>query len=221
MYQPHPSKRLNEIDEQFVHLCRLLLQNQIDYDIVDERAIWEAKVERGRFRIAGETYKALIVPSTDAIRLPTLKKIGELKRRGVLVVAIGEIPKFAASRKEDSEQVRKLARQIFTDNAWVPAADGKLIHRLRDAGCGVLIEPQNQNLWVARFRRGKSTLCFVVNTSTETVSATVYLPNWKRASIWMPDSGEIQPAQAENEGAILKVKIDVPALDSIFIVEDA
>jgi len=119
--------------------------------------------------------------------------------------------------------VRKLARQIFTDNAWVPAADGKLIHRLRDAGCGVPIEPQNQDLWVARFRRGKLTLCFVVNTSTETVSATVYLPNWnwKRASIWLPDSGEIQPAQAENEGAILKVKIDVPALDSIFIVEDA
>jgi len=65
------------------------------------------------------------------------------------------------------------------------------------------------------------TLCFVVNTSAEPVSATVYLPNWKKASIWFPDSGEIQPSQAENEGTILKVKVDVPALDSIFIVEDA
>jgi len=219
MYQPHPSKSLNEIDEQFLHLYRLLLQNQIDYDIVDERAIWEAKVEQGRFKIAGETYRALIVPSTDAIRLPTLKKIAELKRQGVLVVAIGEIPKFAASRNEDSKQVKKLARQIFVGNAWVPDADSRLIQRLRDVGCGVLIEPQNQDLWVARFRRGNLMLCFVVNTSAEPVSVTILLPNWKKASIWLPDSGEIHPAQAESDGAVLKVKISVPAFDSLFIVQ--
>jgi hypothetical protein len=219
MYQPHPSKRLNEIDEQFVHLCRLLLQNQIDYDIVDERAIWEAKVEQGWFKIAGETYKALIVPSTDAIRLPTLKKIAELKRRGVLVVAVGEIPKFAASRNEDNKQVEKLAKQIFGDDARVPAADSRLVQKLRSAGCGVLIEPQNQDLWVARFRRGNLMLCFVVNTSAEPVSVTVLLPNWKRVSIWLPDSGEIQPAQVEREGAVLKVKISVPAFDSLFVVQ--
>ncbi len=220
MYQPHPSKRMNEIDEQFVNLCRLLLQNQIDYDIVDERAIWEAKVEQGRFRIAGETYKALIVPSTDAIRLPTLKKIAELKRRGVLVIAIGEIPKFAASRNEDSRQVEKLAKQILGNDALVPIADSRLVQRLRSAGCGVLTEPQNQDLWVARFRRGKLMLCFVVNTSTEPVSVTILLPNWKRASIWLPDSGEIHPAQAESDGAVLKVKISVPAFDSLFIVQE-
>jgi hypothetical protein len=219
MYQPHPNKRLNEIDEQFVHLCRLLLQNQIDYDIVDERAVLEAKVEQGRFRIAGETYKALVVPSTDAIRLPTLKKIAELKRRGVLVVAVGEIPKFAASRSEDSEQVGELAKQIFSGDAWVSAADNKLVQRLRDAGCGILIEPQNRDLWVARFQRGSLSLCFVVNTSTEPVSATVYLPNWKKASIWLPDSGEIQPARAKSGGTILKVEIVVPALEGVFIVE--
>jgi len=219
MYQPHPSKRLNEIDEQFLRLCRLLLQNQIDYDIVDERAIWEAKVEQGRFKIAGETYRALIVPSTDAIRLLTLKKIAELKRQGVLVVAVGEIPKFAASRNEDSGQVEKLAKQIFGNDAWFPASDSRLIQKLRSAGCGVLIEPQNQDLWVARFRRGNLILCFVVNTSSETVSVTVLLPNGRGASIWLPDSGEIQPAQVEREGAVLKVKISVPAFDSLFIVQ--
>ncbi len=33
MYQPHPSRRLNEIDDGFVNLCRWLLQHQIDFDI--------------------------------------------------------------------------------------------------------------------------------------------------------------------------------------------
>ncbi|WKU17660.1 hypothetical protein Q2T83_07525 [Fervidibacter sacchari] len=62
-------------------------------------------------------------------------------------------------------------------------------------------------------------LCFVVNTSAEPVSVTILLPNWKKASIWLPDSGEIHPAQAESDGAVLKVKISVPAFDSLFIVQ--
>jgi hypothetical protein len=218
MYQPHPNKGLNEIDDQFVQLCRLLLRNQIDYDIVDERAIWEAKVERGRFRIAKETYKALIVPTTDAIHLSTLRKIEGMKRKGILVIAIGKIPEFAASRNEDNEQVRELAKRIFSGESWLPAADEKLIQRLRDRNCGVAIAPQNPDLWVARYQRNDLKICFLVNTTTEPIPATVYLPDWHQASLWFPDSGEIQPEKASREGKGLKVQVTVPALDSLFIV---
>ncbi len=219
MYQPHPSKRLNEIDDHFAHLCRLLLQHQIDYDIVDERAIQEAKVERGRFRIAKETYKVLIVPTTDAIRLATLKKIAELKRQGVLVIAIGETPKFAASRSEDNEQVRKLSSQVFSGESWLPSADERLIQKLREFGCGVLVEPQNPDLWIARYRRNGLQICFLVNASTEPISVTVHLPGWKQASLLLPDSGEIKPARAKMERGALKVSVTVPPLDSLFIAD--
>ncbi len=218
MYQPHPSKRLNEIDDQFAHLCRLLLQNQIDYDIVDERAIVEAKIERGRFRIAKETYKALIVPTTDAIHLPTLRKIAEMKRQGVLVIAIGKTPEFAASRNEDNERVRKLAQRIFTGESWLPVADGRLIQRLKERNCGITVEPQNPDLWVARYQRDKLQICFIVNTTTEPITATVNLPNWQQASLWFPDNGEIQPAKAKREKSVLEVTVTIPSLDSVFVL---
>ncbi len=218
MYQPNPSKRLNEIDDQFVQLCRLLLQNQIDYDIVDEKAICEAKVELGRFRVAKESYKALIVPTTDAIHLSTLRKIEEMKRRGLLVIAIGKIPEFAASRNEDNATVRELAKRIFSGESWLPSADEKLIQKLLTGGCGIVIEPQNPDLWIARYQRNNLQICFLVNTTTEPISTTVHLPNWQQASLWFPDNGAIQPAKAMREGKGLKVTVTVPALDSLFIV---
>lgn len=219
MYQPHPNARLNEIDEQFASLCRLLLQNQIDFDIVDERAIWDAKVGQGRFKIARESYKALIVPTTDAIRLQTLRKIAQLKRRGILIIAVGATPKYAATRNEDNQQVAKLAKQVFEGDAFIPSADERLIQRLRAVRCGVFVEPKNQDLWVARFQHHNRQICFLVNTSIEPISAIVHLPGWKRASVWLPESGEIQPAQGKHEANVLKVKVTIPSLESLFIVD--
>jgi len=218
MYQQHPSERLREIDDQFVQLCRSLLQHQIDYDIVDERAIASAKVERGRFRIAKEVYKALLVPTTDAMHLSTLEKIAEMKRQGVLVIAIGKTPEFAASRNEDNERVRKLARQIFNGGSWLPEVGAALVQKLRDRNCGVKVEPENPDLWVARYRRGELQICFLVNTTTQPISVTVRLPGWNKASVWVPESGEILPADSATEQGTLKVRLTVPELDSLFVV---
>ncbi|MDW8322439.1 MAG: glycosyl hydrolase, partial [Armatimonadota bacterium] len=74
MYQPHPSRRLNEIDAGFVNLCRWLLQHQMDFDILDEAAIQKAQIGRRQFRVAKERYRALVIPTTDAIHVATLQQ---------------------------------------------------------------------------------------------------------------------------------------------------
>lgn len=218
MYQPHPSKRLNEIDDLFAHLCRLLLQHQIDYDIVDEIAVQTASIGQGEFRVANESYRALIVPSTDAIHLSTLRKVAEMKAKGVAIVAVGETPKFAASKKESNEELRKLVEKTFKGDSWVEAANERLVRRLKRVGCGVTVEPHDPDLWVARFRRGGKRICFLVNTSTNQKTVTVNLPRWRRAQIWLPDNGEIKPATTEKTDRALKVTVTLPSLDSVFVV---
>lgn len=220
MYQPHPSKRLNEIDDLFAHLCRLLLQHQIDYDIVDEIAVQTASIGQGEFRVANESYRALIVPSTDAIHLSTLRKVAEMKAKGVAIVAVGETPKFAASKKESNEELRKLVEKTFKGDSWVEAANERLVQRLKRVGCGVTVEPHDPDLWVARLRRGGKRICFLVNTSTNQKTVTVNLPRWRRAQIWFPDNGEIKPATTEKTDRALKVTVTLPSLDSVFVVGD-
>ncbi len=220
MYQPHPNQRLNEIDDQFAHLCRLLLQHQLDFDIVDEQGLQEAKVTNSGFQIAAERYKALIVPTTDAIHLSTLQKIAELQRKGVLVLAIGKTPQHAASRNEDSELVRQLAANLFRDESWLPVADQRLVQRLRQAGCGVLVEPSLPDLLVARYQRVGRPIYFLVNISTQPITVTLSLPGWQRATLWVPENGSSQPLQGRREGNALLVPLSVPALDSLFVVSE-
>ncbi len=220
MYQPHPNQRLNEIDNQFAHLCRLLLQHQIDFDIVDEQGLQSAQVQEGSFRIANERYKALIVPTTDAVRTATLRKIAELKRNGILVIAIGKTPQFAASRNEGNETVRQLSAALFRDESWLPVADQQLIERLRQANCGVLTEPSSPDLWVARYRRDGQQICFLVNIALQPITVTVRLPQWKRATIWLPDDGTVRAAEGVRVGDTLQVTVTVPALDGLFLVGD-
>lgn len=135
-----------------------------------------------------------------------------------MVIAVGKTPEFAASRNEDNERVQKLAQRIFTGELWLPVADGRLIQRLKERSCGITVEPQNPDLWVARYQRDKLQICFIVNTTTEPITATVNLPNWQQASLWFPDNGEIQLAKAVHGGKGLKATVTVSALDSVFIL---
>lgn len=53
MYELHPSAAVRFIDDGFANLCRDLLRNQIDYDIIDERSLVNARIEGGKLVIGG------------------------------------------------------------------------------------------------------------------------------------------------------------------------
>jgi hypothetical protein len=192
-YQPHPNKRLREIDEQFVRLCRCLLQHQIDFDIVDESAIQHAKMERGRFFIAKERYRVLIIPDTDAVHLATLQSIAVMLEKGITVLAVGKLPRFAASRNENNRKVETLSAQLFRDNRLLPHADDRFIQALHRAGCNeISVEPSNPNLWVAHYLRGNRHIYFAVNVSARPIQCTLTLPKHKDVALWLPETGEIK-----------------------------
>lgn len=218
MYQPHPSKRIAEIDDGFVNLCRFLLQNQIDFDIVDETAIQNAKVERGGFHVAKERYKALIVPTTDAVHIETLRRIAEMQKQGIIVVAIGETPKFAASRNESDDEVRTLSSQLFRDERWLPKADEKLVQKLRDAGFGIIVEHPNPDLWVAHYLRDGRHVYFAINVSAQPIQCILRLPKYQSVTLWLPDTGEVKETDAKTENRNTIVSLTVPSFDGVFVV---
>jgi len=206
MYQPHPNRRLNESDDGFVNLCRWLLQHQIDFDIVDETAVQEAQIGRRQFRVAKERYKALVIPSTDAIHVATLQRALKMAQNGVPVVLVGEQPRYAASRNESDEQVHQLV-QSLSRRAQSLSADDKMIAFLRQAGCGMQIEPASPEIWVARYRRDGDYLYCLLNLSPQDRRCTLNLPDAvRRASLWLPETGEVRATDVEH------VALELPAL---------
>jgi hypothetical protein len=211
MYDPHPSRRLNEIDDGFVNLCRWLLQHQIDFDIVDEPAVQKAQIGRGQFLIAKERYRALIIPSTDAVHIATLQQVAKMARNGVAVFLTGDPPQYAASRRESDEQVRELTRALSRRPGVHSATDEKLIQALQQAGCGVLIEPSISEIWTARYRRGGETVYFLINLSLEDRQCRLRLAERGRISLWDPETGKV--AQADSS----RTELRIPALGGVFV----
>lgn len=212
MYQPHPSRRLNEIDDGFVNLCRWLLQHQIDFDIVDEAAVQKAQIGRKQFRVAKERYKALVIPSTDAIHIATLQQVLKMAQNGVTVVLVGEQPRYAASRNESDEQVRQLVQALRRRAQSVATTDDRMAAALRQAGCGVQIEPALPEIWVARYRRGKGSLYCLLNLSQKDRKCTLKIPDAVRsASLRLPETGEVQDA---GDG---KAPVELPALGCVIV----
>jgi hypothetical protein len=207
MYQPHPNRRLNEIDDGFVNLCRWLLQHQIDFDVVDEAAIQKARIGGREFRVAKERYKALVVPSTDAIHVATLQQVLRMAQNGVTVVLVGEPPRYAASHNESDERIHQLMRSLSRHAHAVSTADDRMVGILRQAGCGVQIEPASPDIWVARYRRGGDYLYCLLHLSLHNKRCTLNLPNAVRcASLWSPEKGEVRATGAG------MVTLELPAL---------
>ncbi len=212
MYQPHPSRRLNEIDDGFVQLCRRLLQSHIDYDIVDEPAVQQARVEQGALRIGKERYRVLVVPSTDALHVATLRAVENLKRKGVRVLFVGLAPRYSASRRESDAEVQRRMEQFLRSPDGHAPTDEAAIRLLKEARYAIALEPDVPQVWAARYRRDESLLIFLVNLSLSDQEVTVRMPSGYRASqLWLPETGAIRQVQGD------AVKVRLERLESAFV----
>ncbi len=212
MYQPHPSRRLNEIDDGFVNLCRRLLQHQIDFDIIDEAAIQKAQIGRRQFRVAKERYKALVIPSTDAVHTATLQQILKMAQNGVTIVLVGEPPRYAASRNESDEQIHLLVQSLRRRAQTFPSLSDEMASALRLAGCGVQIEPASPEIWVARYRREGAMVYFLINLSLQEKQCRLRLPEAGRLSVWDPETGGVASMNSS------RAEVRIPALGGVFLV---
>ncbi|HID06223.1 MAG TPA: hypothetical protein EYP10_03655, partial [Armatimonadetes bacterium] len=221
MYQPHPNERLMEIDEQFVHLCRMLLQNQLDFDIVDEAAIQSAVIADGRFRIGKESYRALVIPTTDAIHLATLQRIAEMVNEGIFVIGVGKMPTFAASHNEKDAEVKALSQKLFRAERWMPQADSKLVQALRAIKCSdVSIEPPIPHVWIAHYLRDGMHIYFVINVSNQLTECTIMLRDCNNLMLWNPDTGDVHGMKITMAQGYGRVSLTLQPYQGVFLTHE-
>lgn len=76
----------------YVALQDILLNNQIDYDVINDEAFLVSDCSGGEIKLHDESYKVLILPSINLITLETAKKIADFYHNGGIVIASGGIP---------------------------------------------------------------------------------------------------------------------------------
>lgn len=94
----------------YMELSRIIYNEGIDNDIIDDQSILNAEVLDGKLRVAGNDYQALVFGPESTFRISVLEKITQLVEEGGTVLFYGHLPTASAENgRMDSELASGLA----------------------------------------------------------------------------------------------------------------
>jgi hypothetical protein len=220
MYEPHPSADVRFLDGAFADLCRSLLQQQIDYDIIDERSLAAATIEGKTLVIADRRYEVLLLPPIDTIRLRTMETIVWFVSSHGAVLAHPRLPRYAAEGPDFDDRVTSMIEAVHAAGALGGSAPGAppvgyLIKSLLPPEC--TLDPPSPDVLCTRIRREEGNAEFFVNISSSEYSGTCIYRTGGNVQAYDPATGEKQSvAWSEAKGAGHHAPLKLPPFGTLF-----
>lgn len=104
---------------RYGNLAKTLVANGYDFDIVNDDLLQHhASFKDGAITINGHERRVLILPSATVVPVETMRAIDKFVKSGGTVIALENLPKFAAgmrNRVENDKELRDIVKRIFTD----------------------------------------------------------------------------------------------------------
>ncbi len=206
----------NESNNSVLAIAQQLLEQQRDFDFVDEQALSSLlKVENGSLKnLSGQAYKTIIVPSISVISKASLEQLKAFATSGGNVIFMGDLPKLLvdknflnATKPGDmnwalQEPSGKLTSGVMgalpKPDAWLnkPFPSLKYLHRsVKDAE-----------------------LYFIFNESNEKLSRKMNLAGKGNAEVWDATTGEIKPLLGVIEPSSINFNLSLEPYETRFIV---
>ena len=158
-----------------------------DYDFCTSEIIGQMTVNNGIIKLpSGVSYKYLVLPNSDRLTLPLVKKAQALKKSGAKIYlqqAVVGTPGLEGYPKVD-EQVKNITKDwdILQEGGWSKLF--KSNNHLPDFEGADL-------MWIHR-QADESDLYFVANTKPEEMERTcIFRTKKKVVELWNPETGEI------------------------------
>lgn len=108
-----------------------LYGNGIDFDYIDYSSLQKAYINEGMLEISGERYKAIVIPSMQAIKDSSLRKLGEFAANGGIVINIGELPEATEIYGKDKKYIEGLLKTMTSGEKYFSyATPDSLLHLL-------------------------------------------------------------------------------------------
>ncbi len=195
MYEDHQNQDARFIDKSFCELCRSLLQQQIDFDVVDEKSIAGASVEGEKLVIADREYQALVLPPMDTIRLRTMEMVVRFVEGGGAVFAHAVLPGHAADGPQEDRRIGALVEKMQAAGALGGSRPGSppvgyLLKSRIPPVCE--LAPASPAILCTAIRREEGPAHFFVNTSSKEYDGTCTFREDRELVQYDPASGEEQ-----------------------------
>ena len=203
MYEPHPSERVRFIDDSFADLCRDLLQHQIDFDIVDEKSVADARMKAKQLFVGAQEYDVLVLPPMDTIRLRTLETIRQCAEEGGSVFTHPLAPTFAAEGSDKDNQIKSMMGRIAAKGGLHHATPKStpmtyLVNSRIPPQC--LLNPPSPNILCKAVSRKEGKMYFLVNASSEAYTGACTLLSIGKPAAFDPATGKEQAVTSQKVG---------------------
>ena len=105
----------------------------LDYDFIDYQSLQKSSVEDAALKVAGESYKVLVLADTRFVHGETLEKILSFMRAGGIVLATGyvmpELQEEGVRTVEDAAAFPEVVRGLIHGDFCSEKGDGRVLHR--------------------------------------------------------------------------------------------
>jgi hypothetical protein len=222
MYEPHPDPIVRYLDGAFTDLCRSLLQQQIDYDIVDERSLAGAGIEGNTLVVGEERYQVLVLSPIDTIRVPTMETILRFVEAGGSVLAHPMVPRFAADGPEGDARINKMIETTRSAGSLGGSAPGSppigyLVKSRIPPDCN--LSPSSPNILCTIIHREEGRAYFFVNVSSSGYTGTCMFQAAGEPFLFDPSTGEEHPLQREKtNGSQSRVSLILRPFESLLVL---
>lgn len=208
-----------------------------DYDYINADALLNRATVDANGRIVlpdGVSYSLLVLPETDRMTVPVLRKVRELVAGGATVV--GPRPVKSPSLVEYPEadrEVRAMADDLWGDTdgvsrvrhvygkgqvVWgLPLVDVLAsLHVTKDVEYGRALDAGLA--WIHR-RSGDADIYFVANTTDRPQETSVrFRVEGKEAELWHADTGAIESAEYSMSAGLTTVPLRLAQREAVFVV---
>ncbi|MDK1032350.1 MAG: glycosyl hydrolase, partial [Planctomycetia bacterium] len=215
------------IDDSFLALTEGLLENQIDFDYLDDEAFLSAQMDDGKLRIADETYSILVLPSSTTLRWAVIEKIRDFRQSGGIVVAFGTLPHEAVERGKD-DAVREAVAEMFaappagTQEGVTPVhaseIDGVVEAIRKEQKADVCLARPDPKVYYLHKRKAGCDIYFLVNNEERPKTLDVTFRCRGTPEIFDPRTGAITEVQPLSSGEDTRLSIDLDKLSAVLIV---
>ncbi len=222
MYEHHPDPDVRFLDTSFCDLCRSLLQQQIGYDVIDERSLAGATIDGNSLVVGEREYQALVLPPMDTIRLQTMEVIARFVGAGGALFGHALTPKYAADGPQDDMRVWAMVGEIRASGGIGGSLPGSppigylLKSRIPPDRA---LEPATPAILCTTVRREEGPAHFFVNTSSVEYTGRCTLRSEGKLVLYEPSNGEERSLSWEKTGdAAKRISLKLRPFEALFVL---
>ncbi len=119
---------------RYMELSRIIYNDGIDNDIIDDQSILNATIQNGRLLIGGNEYQALVFGPEVTMRSSVLKKILKLAEDGGVILFYGQLPSASVENGRMDNKLASVLKELLNVSSLSMNSHSIIEHNFESGG---------------------------------------------------------------------------------------